>query len=54
MPKKWDSCVKKVALKYSNPYAICSKLRTPSKKKIYIGPLGGKYYISSSGNKVYI
>lgn len=40
-----------------NPYAICNRLRgsSPSpSRKIYIGPRGGKYYLSPSGKKVYV
>lgn len=50
-----------------HPYKVCSYLRnqydeerpvspraSSPKKKVYTGPRGGKYYISGSGNKVYI
>ena len=52
--------------KCTHPYKVCAYLRgsgpegpgassSPKRShKIYIGPRGGRYYINSSGNKVYL
>lgn len=44
--------------KCANPYAICGHLRKNYEdnpdKKILTGPRGGKYYINSTGTKVYL